>query len=72
MTTYCARCHAVGAAGESPRSDAPRFRELKERYPVEYLEEALGEGIMTGHPDMPRFVLEPEEIVDVIAYLKTL
>ena len=43
----CARCHAVGRAGDSPRKDAPAFRTLSARYPIEALEEALGEGIMS-------------------------
>jgi len=36
------------------------------------LEEALAEGIFTGHPAMPEFVLEPEHIGDFIAFLKSL
>lgn len=70
--THCARCHAVGATDDSPHSQAPPFRELGQRYPVEGLEEALAEGIMTGHPEMPEFTLEPEEIGAFIAYLKNL
>jgi hypothetical protein len=31
------------------------FRTLGKRYPIEALEEALGEGIISGHPDMPEF-----------------
>ena len=41
-------------------------------YPVESLEEALAEGISTGHPTMPEFRLDPDQIGDVIAYLKSL
>ena len=41
-------------------------------YPVESLEEALAEGISTGHPTMPEFRLDPGQIGDVIAYLKSL
>jgi hypothetical protein len=33
---------------------------LEARYPLEALEEALAEGIVTGHPDMPQFALEPD------------
>jgi mono/diheme cytochrome c family protein len=42
------------------------------KYPVEDLQESLAEGIMTGHPTMPEFRLEPDQINDVISYLKTL
>jgi hypothetical protein len=51
---------------------APPFRTLHERYPVETLEEALAEGIITGHPNMPEFRLDPGQVGDVIAFLKTL
>lgn len=72
VETTCARCHAVGPSGDSPLPQAPRFRELHKRYPVENLAEAFAEGIVTGHPRMPEFVLEPEQIDDLIAYLKSL
>ena len=39
----CARCHAVGRAGDSPLRIAPPFRTLHTRYPVENLAEALAE-----------------------------
>ena len=68
----CARCHSVERTGESPRKSAPPFRVLHQRYPVEYLEEALAEGIVTGHSDMPEFRLEPDQIADFIDFLKSL
>jgi mono/diheme cytochrome c family protein len=69
---HCARCHAVEKAGASPHPEAPPFRTLHRQYPVEMLEEALGEGIFTGHPAMPEFELSPAQIGDFIAFLKTL
>jgi cytochrome c len=72
LTQNCARCHAVGRTGDSPRSDAPVFRRLDTRYPIESLEEALGEGIMTGHPDMPEFNFDAEQVGAIIAYLKSI
>lgn len=68
----CATCHAVGRIGTSPLSEAPAFRDLHTKYPVEDLGEALAEGITTGHPTMPEFQLEPDQITDVLAYLKSL
>jgi cytochrome c len=68
----CARCHSIERTGESPLKTAPPFRALHKRYPVEYLEEALAEGIVTGHPDMPEFRLEPDQIADFIDFLKSL
>ncbi|MCC6736955.1 MAG: cytochrome c [Bauldia sp.] len=68
----CSACHATGASGDSPRAGAPPFRELAQHYPLVYLEEALAEGIMTGHNEMPQFVFDPDEIADVIAYLASI
>jgi cytochrome c len=67
----CARCHAIGPEGESQLPIAPPFRTLSERYPVEDLAEALAEGIVSGHPAMPEFVFEPDEIAALIAYLQS-
>ena len=68
----CSMCHAVGRAGDSPNPQAPRFRELHQRYPVENLGEALAEGILTGHPQMPEFRFTAEEVSDIIAYLQSI
>lgn len=71
-TERCADCHAVGPTGASPLAEAPPFRDLHLRYPVEHLAEALAEGIAVGHPAMPQFVLEPEEVEALILYLQSL
>jgi cytochrome c len=68
----CSACHATGPAGESPHRDAPPFRTLWQRYPLETLEEAFAEGIYTGHPDMPPFIASPEQIEAIIAYISAL
>ena len=72
LTRDCSRCHAVGRTGDSPRSDAPAFRTLGTRYPIESLEEALGEGIMSGHPDMPEFNFDADQVGAIIDYLKSI
>ena len=69
---HCARCHAIDKVSPSPLREAPPFRTLHLRYPVETLAEALAEGIVTGHPSMPEFRLEPDQIGDFIAFLKSL
>ncbi|MDN4986703.1 cytochrome c [Bradyrhizobium arachidis] len=68
----CARCHAIDRHSASPLKIAPPFRTLDQRYPIDSLEEALAEGIYTGHADMPAFELEPDQIHDLLSYLKTL
>lgn len=70
--TNCARCHAIDRRSESPLKIAPPFRTLHQRYPIDTLEEALAEGIYTGHADMPAFELDPDQIHDLLSYLKTL
>ena len=66
----CGSCHATAKTGDSPRKDAPAFRTLGQRYPIDSLEESLGEGIMSGHPDMPEFSFDADEVGDIITYLK--
>ena len=68
----CGSCHAVGRSGESRDKVAPPFRTLGQRYPIESLEEALGEGIMSGHPDMPEFSFDARDVGAIIAYLKSI
>ena len=68
----CSNCHAIDKLSASPLKIAPPFRELHLRYPVESLQEALVEGIRTGHANMPEFQLDPGQASDVIAYLKSL
>jgi mono/diheme cytochrome c family protein len=68
----CSRCHAIGSAGVSPLNAAPLFRTFSRKWPLESLEEALAEGIFTGHPEMPEFELTPQQIVNFIGYLETI
>lgn len=70
--THCAQCHSIDKVGPSPLSIAPPFRDLHKRYPIESLEEAFAEGISTGHPSMPQFRFEPDQIGNLIAFLKSL
>jgi len=69
LVDACGSCHAVGR-GDSPDKAAPAFRTLGQRYPVEALEEALAEGVMTGHPDMPETKFDADDVGAIIAYLK--
>ncbi len=71
MITNCAPCHAVGKSGDSPRADAPAFRTLSQKYPIETLAESLAEGLFTGHPDMPEFVFEAPDVGAILAYLES-
>ncbi|MFO1040102.1 MAG: cytochrome c [Geminicoccaceae bacterium] len=68
----CSRCHAVEKEGISLLEGAPPFRTLGEHYPIDDLAEALAEGIVTGHPQMPEFEFTPEQIDDLLAYLSSI
>ncbi|MBR1217778.1 cytochrome c [Bradyrhizobium sp. U87765 SZCCT0131] len=70
--TNCARCHSVDRVTDSPLAIAPPFRTLHQRYPIETLAEAFAEGIYTGHPTMPAFQLDPDQINDLLAFIKSL
>jgi cytochrome c len=70
--TNCAKCHSIDRVTPSPLKIAVPFRNLHNRYPVETLAEAFAEGIYTGHPTMPPFELDPDQIHDLLSYLKTL
>ena len=68
----CTKCHATDVTGASPLPIAPPLRDLALKYPVEHLAEALAEGIMTGHREMPEFRFTPREVDVLLAYLDDL
>ena len=72
LARLCAVCHAIGRTGVGPHPEAPLFRALGRRYKIEALEEALAEGLISGHPDMPEFQFSAQEVGEVIAYLNAI
>ncbi len=56
----------------SKHGEAMKVARIGNRYPVESLAEGFAEGITTGHPGMPEFRFEPDEIDSLIAFLKSL
>jgi cytochrome c len=68
----CASCHAIGKEGDSPHPQAPPFRTLSSKYPIEDLAESLAEGIVSGHPDMPIFVFNAHDVAAIIEYLQSI
>lgn len=72
LITYCGSCHATGRTGNSRRPDAPAFRTLGKRYPIDSLEESLGEGIVAGHPDMPEMSFDGDDVGAIVDYLKSI
>ncbi len=65
----CSGCHAIGPVGKSSHPQAPPFRTLSERYPIDALEETFIGSIDTGHPGMPVFDASQQQIDDIIAYI---
>jgi cytochrome c len=73
VETYCVECHnAAPEGGPSPLPGAPAFNTLHQRYDVDQLEEALVEGLVTGHDTMPEFEFDPNQARAIIDYLKGL
>jgi mono/diheme cytochrome c family protein len=69
VTENCSGCHAVGLAGDSPHPQAPPFRALSDRFPIDALEETFVGTIDTGHPGMPVFEASQEQIDSIIEYI---
>lgn len=67
----CARCHAIISGQKSKHGLAPTFPAIANRYSVWGLQEALAEGIIVGHADMPKFAFSPAEINNLLAYMDT-
>jgi cytochrome c len=72
LAAKCSQCHAIERTGTSPHPEAPLFRTISKKYPIESLAEALAEGLSSGHPDMPEFVFEPYDISAILAYLRSI
>jgi mono/diheme cytochrome c family protein len=72
LSAQCSRCHAIGRSGASPRPDAPLFRTLSRKYPIESLAEALAQGLSVGHEDMPEFVFAPGDVGAILDYLRSI
>ena len=68
----CASCHSIDRVTTSPLAISPPFRDLHKKYPIDDLAEAFAEGISTGHPTMPEFRLDPGQIGDLLAFMKSL
>jgi mono/diheme cytochrome c family protein len=67
----CASCHAVAAAETvSPNPDAPPFDTVANTPGMTRI--ALNVWLHTPHPTMPNFVVDPDRIDDLSAYLATL
>ena len=69
-TQLCATCHLVADGQTSALADVPTFRSIAEKYgqEMDYLVGFLAD----PHPPMPNFNLTRREILDLLAYIKSL
>lgn len=67
----CAGCHAIGARGRGPNRAAPPFRRTANRYTEVELSRRIAE-LETGHFRMPGLVVRENDLVQLMAYMRTL
>jgi mono/diheme cytochrome c family protein len=69
LENHCARCHSIGASGESLFHEAPPLREIYLRSPIEQLSQGLAEGMGSRHREMPQIQFSTEEVAAILDYL---
>ena len=66
----CAECHATKAAQQSPNPKAPAFAAIaNEPSATDY---SLRVFLRTTHATMPNFKINPDDIDDLVAYIRSL
>ena len=72
LESMCARCHAVGATGQSPLAEAPPFRTFGDKlYDTDFVQR-LQDGLITIHPGMPTFRFDRPDAEAAVNYLKAI
>ena len=67
----CAACHAVQPGEmDSPLYEAPPFQDVADTPGMTEL--ALSVWLQSSHPTMPNIILEPDDMRNVIAYIRSL
>lgn len=67
---FCARCHGIGDARDSPVERAPPFRAIADDPAM--TEQAIRQLLRTSHETMPNYVLSTEELEALTAYIRSL
>ncbi|MFL5338119.1 MAG: c-type cytochrome [Geminicoccaceae bacterium] len=70
-TLHCSRCHGIDDERFILKSGALPLRDLKLRYPADYLGEALAASLRTVHLDLSA-TFSREEIAALLSYLNSL
>ncbi|UOM35857.1 c-type cytochrome [Acuticoccus sp. I52.16.1] len=69
--TWCARCHAIGAAGQAAAlADAPSFATLAASPGLDAAH--LARVLVAPHPVMPQFPLAAADLAALEAYMRSL
>lgn len=67
----CAECHEVENVDSfSPNPDAPTFKEVANTPGM--TPRALSVWFKTSHPTMPDFIIKPDDLDNIIAYIMSL
>ena len=73
VSRHCAAmCHAIGRSGTSPDSKAPPLRALTQRGLLDALKSSLGKGSLSGHPQMPAFSFQQQDVSAILRYLRSI
>ena len=72
VSRHCAMCHAIGRSGTSPDSKAPLLRALTQRGLLDSLESSLEKGQLSGHPQMPAFLFQQQDVSAIMRYLRSI
>jgi mono/diheme cytochrome c family protein len=70
-TQKCSPCHAIGRHDARPHDIVLPFRDFHQRYPIAMLVEARKSGELSGHDEMPGFVLSASDMRALLAYIDT-
>jgi mono/diheme cytochrome c family protein len=70
-TKVCAACHAVLVnENMSPLAEAPTFQSVADTPGM--TEMALTVWLQSSHPTMPNIILKPDDLRNVVAYIRSL
>jgi cytochrome c2 len=67
---FCSECHGVEADDRLLLGDVPTFKEVADSEGMS--PRALSVWLQTSHPNMPDFIIKPDDMDDVIAYIMSL
>lgn len=70
----CSFCHAIGKIDPSPSTTNANtsFRDLHRRFPIAMLTNAVQTGNISGHDEMPSFMLSPSQVSALLHYIDSL